>query len=176
MKTTTTEKEQKSSEGMNEELHKLFLDELADVYDAENQLVNALPKMIKAAQSEELREAITAHLKETEGHVTRLEEAANTLDEKLKSKTCKAMKGLLAEGDEIVKENKGSSALDAGIIAAAQKVEHYEIASYGTLIAWAKQMGHIEAAELLDETLNEEKAADTKLSEIAETVVAADAD
>jgi ferritin-like metal-binding protein YciE len=158
------------SEGMNNDLHELFLDELADIHNAEKQLTKALPKMAKAAQSDELREALESHLEETEEHISRIEEVFESLDETPKSKTCKAMKGLLEEGDEIVKEQKDSSALDAGIIAACQKVEHYEIATYGTLCAWAEQMGHDEALKLLRQTEEEEVAADEKLTEVAETV------
>lgn len=158
------------SEGMDTELHKLFLDELADIYNAEQQLTKALPKLAKAAQSDELREALEQHLEETEEHISRLEQVAESLDETLKRKTCKAMKGLLEEGDEIVKEQKNSSALDAGIIAACQKVEHYEIATYGTLCAWAEQMGHDEALKLLQQTEEEEAAADETLTEVAENI------
>ncbi len=156
-------------EGMDNDLHELFLDELADVYNAEQQLIKALPKMAKAAESDELREAFESHLEETEGHARRLEEVADGLGESLKKKTCPAMKGLIEEAQELMKEQKDSSALDAALIAAAQKVEHYEIASYGTLCAWAKQMGHENALELLKETIEEEKAADGKLTEIAES-------
>ena len=152
---------------MDNELHQLFLDELADIYNAEQQLTKALPKLARAAQSDELREAFESHLEETEEHVSRLEQVAASLDETLKNKTCKAMKGLIAEGDDIIKEQKNSSALDAGLIAAAQKVEHYEIATYGTLCAWAEQMGHDEAFKLLKETEEEEAAADEKLTNVA---------
>jgi len=155
---------------MDNDLHELFLDELADVYNAEQQLTKALPKMAKAAESDELREAFESHLEETQTHVTRLEEAVEKLGESLKRKTCAAMKGLVEEAQELMKEQKDSSALDAALIAAAQKVEHYEIASYGTLCAWAKQMGHDDALELLNETLEEEKAADEKLTSIAESI------
>jgi ferritin-like metal-binding protein YciE len=158
------------SEGMDNELHALFLDELADVYSAEQQLTKALPKLAKAAQSDELREALEEHLEETEEHISRLEQVAESLDETLKRKTCKAMQGLIAEGDDIVKEQKNSTALDAGIIAACQKVEHYEIASYGTLCAWAEQMGHDEALQLLRQTEEEEADADEKLTEVAESI------
>jgi ferritin-like metal-binding protein YciE len=158
------------SEGMDQELHKLFLDELGDVYSAEQQLTKALPKLAKAANSDELREALESHLEETQEHISRLEEVAESLDESLPRKTCKAMKGLIEEGDDIVKELKNSSALDAGIIAACQKVEHYEIATYGTLCAWAEQMGHDEALKLLRQTEEEEAAADEKLTEVAETI------
>jgi len=161
-----TDSESQGNE-MNNEFHQLFLDELADLLNAEMQLTKALPKMAKAAQSEELAEAFRSHLEETENHVNRLKEVFETLNEKVKSKTCKAMKGLVEEGSELMEELKGSSAIDAGLIAAAQKVEHYEIASYGTVRAWAEQMGHSEAVELLGETLDEEKAADEKLTEIA---------
>jgi ferritin-like metal-binding protein YciE len=156
--------------GMDNDLHELFLDELADVYNAEQQLTKALPKMAKAAESDELREAFESHLEETQEHINRLEQLAETLDETLKKKVCKAMKGLVEEGQEIMTEQKGSSALDAGLIAAAQKVEHYEIATYGTLAAWAEQMGHQEAVELLQQTLEEENATDEKLTSIAETL------
>lgn len=155
---------------MDTDLHELFLEQLADVYNAEQQLTKALPKVAKNAESEELRQAIEEHLEETRGHVSRLEEVAESLDENLKRKTCAAMKGLIEEADEIMKEQKGSSAPDAAIIAAAQKVEHYEIASYGTLIAWARQMNHDQAIDLLEQTLEEEKAADEKLTSVGESV------
>jgi len=161
---------QDESEGMDSHLHQLFLDQLADIYDAEQQLTKALPKMAKAAESEELREAIEMHLEETEEHVSRLEQVAQSLDEKLKSQTCPAMKGLIKEGEELVKDHKDTSAIDAAIIAAAQKVEHYEIATYGTLATWAEQMGHDEAARLLRETEEEESAADEKLTSVAESI------
>jgi ferritin-like metal-binding protein YciE len=162
--------EESENQEMDNDLHELFLDELADVYNAEQQLTKALPKLIKAAESDELREAIEEHLEETEEHVSRLEQVAESLDETLKRKTCYAMKGLIEEADDIVKEQKDSSALDAGIIAACQKVEHYEIASYGTLCAWAEQMGHDDALRLLRETEEEESAADEKLTEVAENI------
>jgi len=146
----------------------LFLDELADVYNAEQQLTKALPKMAKAAKSEELREGFEMHLQETENQIQRIEQVAETLGESIKRKTCKAMRGLIEEGSELMQEKKGSAALDAALIAAAQKVEHYEIASYGTLCAWAKQMNHHEALELLHETLEEERATDEKLTQLAE--------
>ena len=152
---------------MSNDLHELFLDELADVYSAEQQLIKALPKMVDAAQSDELRQAFESHLEETRGHVTRLREVAKTLDESLENKTCAAMQGLIKEAGELMEEQKDSTALDAALIAAGQKVEHYEIASYGTLIAWAEEMGHEEAVEVLNQTLEEEEAADEKLSSIA---------
>lgn len=162
-------KKQTSSEGqsMDNDLHELFLDELQDMYHAENQITKALPKLIKAAESEELRAALEGHLDETKEQISRLEQVFESLGEKVKGKPCKGMKGILVEGDEMIKEMKGTSALDATLIAAGQKVEHYEIASYGTLIAWAEEMGHEEAVRLLKANLNEEKSADSKLTDIA---------
>jgi len=151
----------------NNDLYKLFLDELADVYSAEQQLIKALPKMVKAAQSDELREAFESHLEETRGHAVRLQEVAKALDESLENKTCAAMQGLIKEAGELMEEQKDSTALDAALIAAGQKVEHYEMASYGTLIAWAEELGHEEAVKVLTETLKEEEAADEKLSSLA---------
>lgn len=162
--------ESKETGSMNNDLHELFLEELADLLNAETQLTEALPKMAESADSPELAEAFKAHLQETKGHVTRLEQVFQSLDEDPEQKTCKAMQGLIEEGEELIEEEEGSSALDAGLIAAAQKVEHYEIASYGTVCSWAEQMGHARAAELLQQTLDEEKAADEKLTEIAETI------
>jgi ferritin-like metal-binding protein YciE len=163
------------SEGqMDMALHQLFLDELADLYSAEQQLLKALPKMAKAAQNEELREAFESHLSQTEEHVKRLESVAESLGEQLKRKTCAAMKGLVEEAQELMKEQKGTTALDAALIAAAQKVEHYEIASYGTVCAWARQMGHDSEVDVLEETLNEEKETDEKLTSIAESAANAE--
>jgi ferritin-like metal-binding protein YciE len=159
-----------NSEATDNDLHELFLDELSDLYSAEKQLTKALPKMLKAAHSDELKKAIESHLKETEGHVDRLEEIFQALEEKPKRKTCAAMEGLVKEASELLQEQKGKSSLDAAIIAAGQKVEHYEIASYGTVRSWAEQMGHEEAVELLKATLEEESAADQKLTEIAESL------
>ena len=155
---------------MHDDLHELFLNELADMYNAEQQLTKALPKMAKTAESDELREAFESHLEETQQHLSRLEDVARSLEETPKRKTCEAMKGLINEAEDIISEQKNSTALDAGLIAAAQKVEHYEIASYGTLVAWAERMGHDEASELLQQTLEEEKAADEKLTSIAESI------
>ncbi len=155
---------------LDSSLHEAFLDELADIYNAEQQLLKALPKMAEAAEAQELRDAFTSHLQETEEHVKRLEEVAQTLGESLKTKKCKAMEGLLREGQEIMREFKGEPALDAVLIAAAQKVEHYEIASYGTLRAWVQQMGHTQVLSSLESTLEEEKAADEKLTQIAESL------
>ena len=151
-------------------LKEVFLDELADIYHAEKQLTKALPKMMKAAQSDELREVLEAHLDQTEGQIDRLDHVFAAVDEKVKSKTCKGMQGIVEEGDEMIKENRNTPGIDAVIIAAAQKVEHYEIASYGTLAAWAERMGNDEAAKLLHETLREEKEADERLTDIAESL------
>jgi ferritin-like metal-binding protein YciE len=165
----TENQSEDNEQNVNSELHELFLDELKDMYDAEKQLTKALPKMAKAAESDELREAFESHLEETEQQVARLEEVFQALDEKPERKTCPAMQGLVKEGEEIMKEQKGSSVLDAALIAAGQKVEHYEIATYGTLAAWAEQLGHSEVVDLLKETLDEEKAADDKLTDIAQS-------
>jgi len=148
-------------------LKDLFLDELADMYDAEKRIVKALPKLAKAATCDDLKEAIQAHLKESEGHVTKLEQVFQSFDEKAKGKTCEATVGLLKEGDEIADEFKGSPAINAALIAAAQKVEHYEIASYGCLHEWAGLLGNDEAATLLEAILDEEKAANEGLTELA---------
>jgi ferritin-like metal-binding protein YciE len=148
-------------------LKDLFLDELADMYDAERRIVRALPKMAKAATCDQLKKAILSHLRETEGHVTKLEQVFQSFDEKAKGKTCEATVGLLTEGNEIAAEFKGSSAINAALISAAQKVEHYEMASYGCLQEWAGLLGNKEAARLLEEILHEEKAANEKLSELA---------
>ncbi len=154
---------------MKNGLHDLFLDELADMYDAEQQLVRALPKLAKGAQHDELRDAFESHLKETENHVNRLEKVFELLDETPKRKKCEGMKGMVEEGKEMLDEHKGSGEADAALICAAQKAEHYEIASYGCLCTWAEQMGHEEALGLLKENLAEEKAADGKLTEIAKS-------
>jgi ferritin-like metal-binding protein YciE len=152
------------------ELQELFLEELADLYNAEQQLTKALPKMAKAAQLDELRQAFESHLEETENHISRLEQVVETFGESMKRKACKGMKGLIEEGSETMQEHKDSRGIDAILIASAQKVEHYEIASYGTLCAWAKMLNQNEALELLQETLQEEKTADEKLTQIAESV------
>jgi ferritin-like metal-binding protein YciE len=152
---------------MNNGLHELFLEELADMYDAEQQLVKALPKLAKSAKRSELKSAFESHLEETENHVKRLEEVFKSVDAKPKKKACKGLSGILKEGEEMLEEHKGSEEGDAALICAAQKTEHYEIASYGCLSAWAEQMGHEEAVEILDEILAEEKAADEKLTQIA---------
>lgn len=151
-------------------LKETFHDELKDLYDAENQLLKGLPKMAKAAEHQELQVAFEDHLEETKVHIKRLEKVFQSIDEKPARKACKAMKGLLEEGQELIEEEAG----DAALIAGAQKVEHYEIASYGSLAAWARLLGNDEAAELLEETLDEEKATDEKLTEIAESAVNVD--
>jgi len=150
------------------ELRELFLDELADLLYAEKLLVKTLPKMAKAAESDELREAIEMHLEETETHVERLGQVFELFDKPIKTKKCDAMEGLVKEGQSIMSEWKGSPAADAGLISAAQKVEHYEIASYGTLVTWAELLEMDEAVDLLNETLDEEKATDEKLTQLAE--------
>ncbi len=152
-------------------LETLLEEELKDIYSAEKQLLKALPKMAKTASSEELRSALEEHLEVTKGQVSRLEEVFQALGKTAKAKTCKAMQGLIAEGKEIMEEDAEDSVMDAGIIAAAQKVEHYEIASYGTVRTWARLCGQEEAAELLQETLDEEGEADKKLTELAEAII-----
>jgi ferritin-like metal-binding protein YciE len=149
-------------------LHDAFVDELRDTYDAEKQLTKALPKMAKAASTPALRSAFEAHLKETQGHVRRLEEVFGTLDEKVRGKHCDGIAGIIEEGKSIMEEGFDDRTMDACLIAAGQRAEHYEMAAYGTLVAWATAMGHIEAAELLEQTLEEEKAADKKLTSLAE--------
>lgn len=167
---TSTRQPEMANSVTESALNELFIDELKDIYWAENHLVKALPKMAKAATSDELRTAIQNHLKETENHVTRLEQAFKAIGEKAVAVKCEAMAGLLKEADEIVGETeKGSITRDAGIISAAQKIEHYEIASYGTLKTLASVLGYSEAAELLDATLQEEKNADSMLTQIAES-------
>lgn len=149
-------------------LHDAFVDELRDVYDAERQITKALPGLVKAASAPGLRKALDAHLKETHGHVERLEQVFASLDEKARGKHCAGMAGILEEGKTVMKESFDEAAMDACLIAGAQRVEHYEMAAYGTLVAWAQAMGHDEAADLLQETLDEEKTADKKLSALAE--------
>ena len=148
-------------------LEDLFLDELADIYDAENRLTRALPKMVRLATHPELREAFQNHLDETEHHVERLEEVFAAFGKTAKGKKCEAIVGLLKEADEIALDNKGCPTINAALVSAAQKVEHYEIASYGCLAEWADQLGNDEAADLLQQTLEEEKAADKTLTSLA---------
>ena len=148
----------------------LFHDTLKDIYFAEKKILTTLPKMKKAAESEELAAAFEKHHSETEGHVERLEQVFEIIGAKPQAKTCDAIMGIVEEGAEIMDEYKGSPALDAGLLAAAQAVEHYEMSRYGTLIAWAEKLGHDDAAELLRETLEEEKATDEALTELAESI------
>lgn len=152
-----------------ETMDDLFLDELRDLYDAEKQLTKALPKMAKASVSGTLRSAFEEHLTQTEGHVQRLEQIFELLGEKGSGKTCAAMKGLIKEGDEIAGDTENTAVRDAGIIVAAQKVEHYEISGYGSARNHAQLLGHQEAVSLLEATLSEEKQADRKLNGIAES-------
>lgn len=147
-------------------LEDLFFDTLKDIYYAEKQIVKALPKMAKAAQSDQLRAGFEQHLEETEGQIDRLEQIFELLDKPARGKTCDAILGILEEGKSIMDEFKDTSALDAGLVSAAQAVEHYEIARYGTLKTWAQQLGMSEAAKLLDATLSEEIATDQKLSKV----------
>jgi len=149
-------------------LHDAFVDELRDTYDAEKQLTKALPKLAKAASSPELRKAFESHLKETEGQIRRLEEVFANLDEPVRGKHCDGIAGIIEEGKSVMEEDFDDSTMDACLIASGQRAEHYEMAAYGTLVAWARAMGHDEVAELLQETLDEEKAADEKLSSLAE--------
>jgi ferritin-like metal-binding protein YciE len=149
-------------------LHDAFLDELRDTYDAEKQLTKALPRLAKAATSSNLRSAFESHLEETRGHVDRLERVFESLEEKPRGKHCEGIAGIIEEGKNIMGEEFDEATMDACLIAAGQRAEHYEMAAYGTLIAWAQSMGHSEAATLLQQNLNEEKAADKKLSSLAE--------
>lgn len=149
-------------------LHKAFVDELRDAYDAEKQLLKALPKLAKASASEPLRTAFLDHLEETRGHVEQLERVFASIDEKVRGKHCDGIAGIIEEGKAIMEEDLDPGTMDACLIAAAQRSEHYEMAAYGTLVAWAKTMGHSEAAASLDRILAEEKAADQKLNSLAE--------
>lgn len=154
-----------------ESLHDLFKEELRDMYDGEKRLLKALPKMAKAATAEDLRSAFTSHLRETERQVTRLEQVFKTLSEKPRGKKCDGIMGIVEEGNSAMQELDEGPVLDAALIAGAQKVEHYEIASYGTLAYFAELLGNERAKNLLGETLNEEKAADDKLNQIAKSEV-----
>jgi ferritin-like metal-binding protein YciE len=149
-------------------LHDAFLEELRDSYDAEKQLTKALTKLAKAASNPKLRQAFESHLEETQGHIERLEQVFESLDEKVRGKHCDGIAGIIAEGKSIMEEDFDDTTMDACLIAAGQRAEHYEMAAYGTLVAWAQAMGHNEAAKLLQQTLDEEKAADKKLSGLAE--------
>ncbi len=150
-----------------EMLQELFIEQIRDIYDAEKQLVKALPKLAKAAESEELAGALRSHLEETQNHVTRLEEVFGLVGVAAKGKPCKGMKGLIEEGNEVVQEEEESTLRDLAIIAGGQKAEHYEISAYGTAKAIAKQLGLTQAFELLRQTEDEEKAADHKLTKLA---------
>lgn len=152
---------------MSKTLADLFLGELKDIYDAEHRITKALPKMVKAATSPELQAALQKHLQETEGQIAKLDQVFKSIGEPAKGKKCEATVGLLEEGDEIAKEFKGSAAINAALISAGQKVEHYEIASYGCLVEWAGMLGHTKAAGLLTQILDQEKAANDKLTELA---------
>lgn len=156
----------------NSEFHEFFVDELKDIYWAEKHLVKALPKMKKAATSPELATAFEKHTEETNTHIATLEQVFTLLEEKPQAKKCDAMEGLLKEADSIIEDtDAGTMIRDAGLILAAQKVEHYEIATYGTLVVFAQNMGHTEVAELLQFTLDNEKATDAALTEVAESFI-----
>jgi len=153
-----------------QDLHTLYIKELRDTYHAEKQITKALPKMIDAAESQQLRSALSKHLDETQNHITRLERVFQMHNEDPKTETCKGMEGIIDEGKDVLSHDENREVRDAGLIAAAQKVEHYEIATYGSLRSWAEQMGHTQAAQLLQQTLDEEKNADAKLTQIAQTL------
>jgi ferritin-like metal-binding protein YciE len=148
-------------------LRETLVEELKDLYDAEKQITKALPKMVKAAEHEELKEAFEAHLQETEQQVTRLEKVFKVFGEQPKGKKCKAMEGLIEEGKDLIEEEEG----DAAMICAAQKIEHYEIASYGSLVSWATLLEEEEAVSLLEESLHEEEQTDERLTELAESII-----
>ena len=148
-------------------LRELFVDELRDLYDAESRLVKALPKLAKAASLDELRDGFETHLAQTKEHVERLKQIMTNMEEKPSGKKCAGMMGIIQEGDELLEEDFDGRVMDAALISAAQRAEHYEIAAYGCVYTWAKELGEDEAAELLAKTLNEEKETDAKLTEIA---------
>jgi ferritin-like metal-binding protein YciE len=154
----------------HEALKELYIDELKDIYNAENQLVKALPKMAKAATSEDLSSGFEAHLEQTRGHIQRLEQIFKALDEKPTGKKCKGMEGLIAEGQEMMGEDFEDDLMDAALISAAQRVEHYEIAAYGTVRTYAELLGEDEAVQLLEQTLEEEKETDQKLTDLASEI------
>lgn len=156
-------------------LHELFIEELQDLYDAEQQLVKALPKIAEQASYHELQNGIREHLEQTKGHVRRLEQVFESIGEKAKTTKCQGMKGILEEGEHLAKTEGEAAAIDAGIIASAQKVEHYEIASYGSVCSYAQIMGHNQALQLLRQTLEEEKETDRKLTALAERLINVDA-
>lgn len=175
MATKTANQNQKGGGSSESGLRELFINELKDIYWAEKALTKALPKMAKKATSEELVAALEDHLAVTETHVERLEQVFETIGEKAAAKKCDAMEGLISEAEEIMKDTEDGVVRDAGIISAAQKVEHYEIASYGTLVSFANTLGESDAASLLEETLNEEKEADQTLTDIAVSSINLDA-
>jgi ferritin-like metal-binding protein YciE len=152
-------------------LEELLIDELKDLYSAENQIIKALPKMAKAAASPDLRRAFERHLEETRRHVERLDQIGEQFETRLTGKKCHGMEGLIEEGKEIMSEDLDENALDAGLIGAAQKVEHYEIAAYGTARAHAEMLGYTKVARVLQQTLNEEGATDKKLTQLAESII-----
>jgi len=154
----------------NESLRKLYVDELKDLFSAENQLLKALPKMAKAASSEELRAGFEKHLEQTKGHAQRLEEIFQALDENPKGKKCVGMEGLIKEGSEVIEEDFDDAVLDAGLIGAARRVEHYEMAAYAAVCEIAKALGETKHASLLEKTLSEEKQTDEKLAELAKKI------
>lgn len=156
-------------------LHDAFVDELKDSYDGEKQLIKALKKMAKAAKHDELRSAFETHLEETQGQVQRLEQVFAMLDEKVKGKHCDGIAGIVEEGSAVMDEDFDDATMNACLIASGQRAEHYEMAAYGTLVAWARALGHDDAADLLQQTLDEEKAADEKLSSLAEGGINEDA-
>jgi ferritin-like metal-binding protein YciE len=149
-------------------LHDAFVEELRDTYDAEKQLTKALGKMAKASSNQKLRQAFESHLQETQEQISRLEQVFESLEEKPRGKHCEGIAGIIEEGKSIMEEDFDETTMDACLIAAGQRAEHYEMAAYGTLVAWAQAMGHTQAADLLQQTLDEEKAADKKLSGLAE--------
>jgi ferritin-like metal-binding protein YciE len=158
-----------------ETLQELLVHELQDLYNAENQLLKALPRMARKASSRELREAFEDHLGQTEVHAQRLERALSLLDSPVRGRTCEGIQGIIEEGKKLMEEDASEDVMDAGLIAAGQKAEHYEIASYGSVKAWAELLGQEEISALLEETLEEEEAADRKLSELAESMINAEA-
>ena len=152
-------------------LQDLLIEELQDLYDAESQILKALPKMAKAASAPQLRQAFEEHLQQTQTHVERLDRVFQQFGAKAKGKTCKAMQGLITEGEEMIKEKADPAVRDAGLIAAAQRVEHYEMAGYGTVRTYARQLGQQQAASLLQQTLDEEGMTDKKLTQLAESLI-----
>lgn len=156
-------------------LHDAFIDELRDTYDAERQLTKALPKLARTASNATLKQAFESHLEETQGHIARLEQVFEGLGEKARGKHCDGMAGIIEEGKSIMEEDFDETTMDACLIAAGQRAEHYEMAAYGTLVAWAQAMGHQDAAGLLQQNLDEEKVADEKLTTLAEGGINSDA-